>query len=142
MSNILYHNRGDGTFKDVSVPSGLPQKGHGLKPFGKTERNLVFAASARFTIVASGSSPISMAVTGVCWALHASESPRSEAKHIAPEERTFTYASIVTFQLEADSCATDFRSCETLCETGDPRVTAPPSANLTTWSRQNNSQRG
>ena len=30
-SNILYHNRGDGTFEDVSVPSGIAaKKGHGL----------------------------------------------------------------------------------------------------------------
>jgi enediyne biosynthesis protein E4 len=31
VSNILYHNRGDGTFEDVSVPSGIAsKKGHGL----------------------------------------------------------------------------------------------------------------
>jgi enediyne biosynthesis protein E4 len=31
VSNILYHNRGDGTFEDVSVPSGIAAvKGHGL----------------------------------------------------------------------------------------------------------------
>ena len=31
ISNILYHNRGDGTFEDVSVPSGIAaKKGHGL----------------------------------------------------------------------------------------------------------------
>jgi hypothetical protein len=31
ISNILYHNRGDGTFEDVSVPSGVAaKKGHGL----------------------------------------------------------------------------------------------------------------
>ena len=30
-TNILYHNRGDGTFEDVSVPSGIAsKKGHGL----------------------------------------------------------------------------------------------------------------
>jgi hypothetical protein len=30
-SNILYHNRGDGIFEDVSVPSGIAaKKGHGL----------------------------------------------------------------------------------------------------------------
>jgi hypothetical protein len=30
-TNILYHNRGDGTFEDVSVPSGIAAKtGHGL----------------------------------------------------------------------------------------------------------------
>jgi hypothetical protein len=31
VANILYHNRGDGTFEDVSVPSGIAaKKGHGL----------------------------------------------------------------------------------------------------------------
>jgi hypothetical protein len=31
ITNILYHNRGDGTFEDVSVPSGIAsKKGHGL----------------------------------------------------------------------------------------------------------------
>jgi len=31
ISNILYHNRGDGTFEDVSVPSGIAaRKGHSL----------------------------------------------------------------------------------------------------------------
>lgn len=31
VSNILYHNRGDGTFEDVSIPSGIAaKKGHGL----------------------------------------------------------------------------------------------------------------
>jgi hypothetical protein len=31
IANILYHNRGDGTFEDVSVPSGIAaKKGHGL----------------------------------------------------------------------------------------------------------------
>jgi hypothetical protein len=31
VTNILYHNRGDGTFEDVSVPSGIAaKKGHGL----------------------------------------------------------------------------------------------------------------
>jgi enediyne biosynthesis protein E4 len=31
VSNILYHNRGDGTFEDVSIPSGMAaKKGHGL----------------------------------------------------------------------------------------------------------------
>jgi hypothetical protein len=31
VSNILYHNRGDGTFEDVSVPSGIAaRKGHSL----------------------------------------------------------------------------------------------------------------
>ena len=31
IANILYHNRGDGTFEDVSVPSGIAAKrGHGL----------------------------------------------------------------------------------------------------------------
>ena len=31
VSSILYHNRGDGTFEDVSVPSGIAaKKGHGL----------------------------------------------------------------------------------------------------------------
>jgi enediyne biosynthesis protein E4 len=31
ISNILYHNRGDGTFEDVSVPSGIAaKKGHAL----------------------------------------------------------------------------------------------------------------
>jgi hypothetical protein len=31
VSNILYHNRGDGTFEDVSVSSGIAEKkGHGL----------------------------------------------------------------------------------------------------------------
>jgi enediyne biosynthesis protein E4 len=31
ITNILYHNRGDGTFEDVSVPSGVAaKKGHGL----------------------------------------------------------------------------------------------------------------
>jgi enediyne biosynthesis protein E4 len=31
ISNILYHNRGDGTFEDVSVASGIAaKKGHGL----------------------------------------------------------------------------------------------------------------
>ena len=31
ITNILYHNRGDGTFEDVSVPSGIATiKGHGL----------------------------------------------------------------------------------------------------------------
>ena len=31
ISNILYHNRGDGTFEDVSVKSGIAAlKGHGL----------------------------------------------------------------------------------------------------------------
>jgi enediyne biosynthesis protein E4 len=30
-TNLLYHNRGDGTFEDVSVPSGIAaKKGHGL----------------------------------------------------------------------------------------------------------------
>jgi enediyne biosynthesis protein E4 len=30
-TNVLYHNRGDGTFEDVSVPSGIAAKpGHGL----------------------------------------------------------------------------------------------------------------
>src|SRR5260370_34392531 len=30
-TNILYHNRGDGTFEDVSVPSGIAaKKGHSL----------------------------------------------------------------------------------------------------------------
>jgi enediyne biosynthesis protein E4 len=31
ITNILYHNRGDGTFEDVSIPSGIAaKKGHGL----------------------------------------------------------------------------------------------------------------
>jgi enediyne biosynthesis protein E4 len=31
IANVLYHNRGDGTFEDVSVASGIaPKKGHGL----------------------------------------------------------------------------------------------------------------
>jgi enediyne biosynthesis protein E4 len=31
VTNILYHNRGDGTFEDVSLPSGIAtKKGHGL----------------------------------------------------------------------------------------------------------------
>jgi enediyne biosynthesis protein E4 len=31
IANVLYHNRGDGTFEDVSVPSGIAaKKGHGL----------------------------------------------------------------------------------------------------------------
>jgi enediyne biosynthesis protein E4 len=31
VANVLYHNRGDGTFEDVSIPSGIAaKKGHGL----------------------------------------------------------------------------------------------------------------
>lgn len=63
------------------------------KPLGKTERRRVFTASACCTIVASGSSAMSIAVTGVCCALDAAVRLSSAAKHIPTEVRTFGYIS-------------------------------------------------
>ena len=76
------------------------------KPFGKTSSRRALLASACWSIVASGSSKMSMAVTGFCLALDVCATERAEDD--PSTAKTFIYLSIRSPVVDGDGSPTAY----------------------------------